>query len=133
MRQAAGGVGSLMVNEKGGVIRAHGVVVYLESDDCGKTKFINEGRVEIQGIYVIFAGPGNDTEVNHGRIDGSLIMGDGNGVVDVRGGKIYGTIYGDGGNDTLVTDNADIQLSEHADYGADTVKSFVSYTRQEDS
>lgn len=66
---------------------------------------------------------------NDGRIVGDLaLQGNGTDVIDNRKGVIQGDILSGFGNDTLITDKANVKLTELANQGSDTVKSTVSYT-----
>jgi Ca2+-binding RTX toxin-like protein len=82
----------------------------------------------IHGQYAIVAADDDDHIVNDGTLLGTLKLVGGDDVIDNRGGKIVGQILSGDGDDTLITDNAKVKLTETPDGGYDTVKSTVSYT-----
>ena len=75
------------------------------------------------------SGPGDQSlsVYNSGDIFGAILMGEENDLYDGRGGSVTGPVYGEGGNDTYIIDDANIDLIEAANDGTDTVKSTVSY------
>ncbi|MGV3552787.1 calcium-binding protein [Rhizobium sp.] len=123
------GDGTVAINSKGAsiVIEADSAV-WFTGDEGVTLKFINKGTVRTEGITAIDGRDSNDIVVNRGQIVGNIKMGDGNDSIDMRGGKHTGTISGDYGNDTLITDKASHRLIEGDGGGFDTVKSTVSYT-----
>lgn len=118
-----------LVNAAGGAIRAVTYGVSFSSDPGSHSQLINHGLIVggARGAAVVDRGSDNRV-INDGRIVGDIRLGDGQDVVDTRGGTIKGTLYGGAGDDTLITDNADNVLTELAGEGADTVKSTVTYT-----
>lgn len=117
-----------IVNEKGGVITAYStaIVSYGAYDTI-----INHGRIEALGNGIAFSeasqGSYDQHIVNDGKIIGSINLGEGDDLVDMRGGSITGAIKGVYGNKTLITDNADVVLTVSPGTGIDEVKSTVSY------
>ena len=119
-----GGDGAKIVNGKQGRILASETGVSHESDT--RSHFANHGLVD--SLDVAYDGhDGEDAIVNRGRMIGDIVMDDGNDVLDNRGGSIKGAIYGNKGNDILITDHAKDKLIENAGEGLDTVKSSVTY------
>jgi Ca2+-binding RTX toxin-like protein len=109
--------------------RIHGIdeAVYM---GFGASRFVNHGL--IHGVNdAVNGGAGDDTMINDGIVDGAVELGDGKDVLDTRKGAIHGSIFGQGGDDLLITDNAKYKLMEDADSGADTVESTVSYKLSE--
>ncbi len=116
--------GTTFTNEAKGHIFGTFQGVYMGTES---TKFINHGLVHCVLDYAVSGGGGDDTIINDGVIEGTIDLGDGKDVLDTRGGRIHGSIFGAAGDDILVTDNSDYKLIETADGGADTVVSTVSY------
>ena len=69
----------------------------------------------------------NDSIVNRGLIDGNVTLGAGDDLFDTRDGRVLGVVSGSTGNDTYMVSSTDIQLSESAGQGADTVSSTISW------
>jgi Ca2+-binding RTX toxin-like protein len=90
----------------------------------------NHGHITGQGaaLAIQLVGGSNDTVVNQGTIVGEIVLGGGQDVFDNRGGSVDHAIEGNLGDDTLITDNAAVTLTEIANQGYDTVKSTVTYT-----
>jgi Ca2+-binding RTX toxin-like protein len=119
--------GANIVNEQKGSLS--GVTWGLQSreDNHEHVKLTNHGLLRgQQDAY--YGSNGVDRIVNDGNIVGDVNMRDGNDMFDNRGGGVNGAIYGGAGNDTLITDNANVILNESAGGGRDTVKSTVSFT-----
>ena len=88
----------------------------------------NHGLIEAAGVAIDATLAGDVSIASDGSIIGKVELGDGDDVVDLRGGSLKGMLSGGNGNDTLITDNARIKLVETSDGGTkDTVKSTVSY------
>lgn len=119
-----------VVNAARGLIQTDATSVRMDSGAADITlTLVNHGRiVGGEGYVAIVGGDGRDIVRNDGRIIGGIGLGDGNDVVDLRGGTMSGTYYGGLGNDVLITDKASHRLSENLNEGFDTVKSTVSYT-----
>lgn len=140
-----GGVGT---NAKHGVIHSKSYAVTMASDEGGTAKFINEGKIYSIAEYAVTGSAGRDTLINHGKIEGSMLFGEGRDIIDIRGGtvigeiqagagddvidirdgRVTGSIVGASGDDVLITDDATIRLREGSDGGNDTIRSTVSYT-----
>jgi len=118
-----------LVNSAGGVIRAVTYGVSFSSEPGSHSKLINHGLIVggDRGAAVVDFRSDNSV-INDGRIVGDIRLGDGQDFIDTRGGTIRGPLFGGAGDDTLITDDADITLTELFGEGADTVKSTVSYT-----
>ncbi|MBL0371034.1 hypothetical protein JJB09_03250 [Rhizobium sp. KVB221] len=121
---------STLINQADGEIFASSLGVLLNSGVGGmSTRTVNHGSIiGLGGARGIDGGVGKDTVINDGYIRGSVYLYAGNDVIDNRGGKINGGIYGADGGDTLITDKSSDKLIETAfDIGMDTVKSTASY------
>ena len=79
------------------------------------------GAIELQGAS------SNDTLINSGEIVGDVLLGGGNDVYDGRNGTVQGRIAGGIGSDTYYVDDTDIDLTEFAGQGNDTVFSSVGF------
>lgn len=71
---------------------------------------------------------GDDVVRNSGKIDGDIALNSGNDVFDGRGGTVTGEIQGGSGDDTYLIDNPGVELVEFVGLGADTVRTWVSFT-----
>jgi Ca2+-binding RTX toxin-like protein len=119
----------LVVNEKGGKIIGHDLGIVLFQPFGQHTRTVNHGLIDggFQG-----AGKSDDYLINDGTIKGFVSLGSGDDTFDTRGGSIsdpfHGkTVFGDIGDDILITDNARFHLHEGDGEGEDIVKSTVSY------
>jgi Ca2+-binding RTX toxin-like protein len=121
------GDGGLLVNAKDGIITGNVYALRLDASSIGDTTFINHGHI-VGSNGTAFQSEATATLINDGTIKGDISFGQGGDTLDNRGGVINGAINGGVGDDILITDNAKYQLNEQPDQGADTVKSTVSYT-----
>lgn len=125
---SVGGDGHV-VNDVNGKISAANTAIGLSNFDYQHVFAItNHGLIDAAGIAIDATLAGDVSIVSDGSIVGKVMLGDGDDVVDLRGGSLEGMLSGGNGNDTLITDNARIKLIEASDAGTlDTVKSTVSY------
>ncbi|MCP5072845.1 MAG: calcium-binding protein, partial [Rhodobacteraceae bacterium] len=98
-------------------------------DDNGSTGSVitNSGTISGQGNSIILSYNDN-TVINSGLLIGDVAFGTGNDTYDGRGGSVVGTVFGWGGNDTYIIDDATIALYEEVAGGTDTVQSTVGWT-----
>jgi Ca2+-binding RTX toxin-like protein len=116
-----------IVNQQQGSLSGVAFGLQSREDSNAHIKLANHGL--LQGQQAAYYGSnGVDRVVNDGDVVGDVNMRDGKDMFDNRGGSINGAIYGGGGNDTLITDNANVILNESVGGGRDTVKSTVSFT-----
>jgi Ca2+-binding RTX toxin-like protein len=118
--------GAWISNEQRGSLAGVTWGIHARDDDTGRIKLTNHGFLGGQDAY--YGSNGVDRIVNDGHIVGDVNLRDGKDVFDNRGGSVHGAIYGGGGNDTLITDDANVILNESVGGGNDTVKSTVSFT-----
>jgi Ca2+-binding RTX toxin-like protein len=122
----AGGLGDVsVVNQAAGSITSQGVAVQFNGSQNSTSTLTNLGL--LKGAWAFFGSYGDDMVINHGQMKGSIYMGEGDDTFDDRGGKVDHDIYGQSGNDTLITDSANVHLQEDSNGGTDTVKSTVTY------
>lgn len=94
---------------------------------------VNDGNLDgsFNGteLYAFYGSGEADTFINHGRFTGTIYLADGNDVADFRNSRqMTGTIAGGYGDDTLITDDGRIKLTEIDNGGSrDTVKSSDDY------
>ncbi|MDB5550196.1 MAG: hemolysin-type calcium-binding repeat family protein, partial [Rhizobium sp.] len=125
----SGGVHSVDVfNGKAGRIVSDNVAVHIQGGTDTTSTLTNEGMINGRGARAFSSSWGDETVVNHGVMKGLISMGAGNDLFDNRGGKVDHAIYGEAGDDTLITNSAKVHLQEDAGMGSDTVRSTVSYT-----
>lgn len=118
------GADSSLANLHGAEIQGS---VVLAAQTGETTWFTNHGAV-VAGVSII-GGVSNDVIRNHGQLNGLVALGDGNDLLDTRGGTLsVAGVHGEGGDDTLIVDRSSYHLVETANQGFDTVKSTVSYT-----
>jgi Ca2+-binding RTX toxin-like protein len=119
--------GGDVTNEVGGKMIVQDTAVNFDSDEGVASTLVNHGYIDAY-YYAVDGGLGDDTIINRGVMKGNISLGFGNDTFDNRGGSIDDDISSDEGNDTLITDNSAVKLSEGGGGGTDTVKSTVSYT-----
>jgi hypothetical protein len=102
----------------------------LASTSAGHNfKIVNHGTVISSDVgYAIVGGDGNEKVVNDGLLNGAIVLGGGDDVLDGLGGSVKGDILGGLGDDTLITDKTSHKLVENGGEGTDTVKSSANYT-----
>jgi Ca2+-binding RTX toxin-like protein len=117
-----------LTNEKDGRIIGNTVGIVAISPADGTAEIINHGYIAGKS-GTAFVSAGNDaTIINDGRIKGQIIFGDGDDLLDNRGGALSNlTVIGGGGGDTLIVDDNKHFLQEMAAGGTDTIKSTVTY------
>ena len=120
-----------IINQVGGRIAGSRAGI-LGSGGDGPLTLINHGTI-IAGPdgVAVFGGADEDNIVNDGRMIGTVDLLSGDDRLDLRNGSLRGLLFGNEGDDTLITDNAKYFLSENADQGVDTVRSTVSYKLSE--
>lgn len=120
-------------NEKGGTISG-GIGIWFAQDEDAIGHLTNNGKIVSLRDQAVVGSNGQDVMINHGKIVGTVGLGNGDDRFDNRGGTIsVKDIRGHGGDDTLITDDAAYKLVELAGGGNDTVKSTVSYKLDADS
>ncbi|MBL0371005.1 hypothetical protein JJB09_03100 [Rhizobium sp. KVB221] len=122
----SGGVHSVSVfNGEGARITSQVAAVQFSGTYDTASHFTNEGLID--GPWAFSSAYGNETVINHGRMKGSITMGEGNDTFDNRGGSVDHEISGQKGDDRLITDDANVHLKEELNEGSDTVLATVSY------
>jgi Ca2+-binding RTX toxin-like protein len=125
----SGGISAVtIVNHKGGVIASDIVAVKVAGGYDTASVLENDGLITGKGGWAYMSAWGSETVINHGVMKGTIRMGEGDDTFDNRGGKVDHDILGQIGNDTLITDNANVHLAEELGEGIDTVRSTVTYT-----
>lgn len=118
------GADSSLANLHGADIQG---TVVLAAQAGETTWFTNHGKVVASTS--IIGGVSDDIIHNRGQFSGLVALGDGDDLLDTRGGTLsVAGVHGEGGDDTLIVDNASHHLVEAANEGFDTVNSTVSYT-----
>ena len=117
-------------NGEGGRIVSDIAAVHINGGSTTSSILTNEGVIKSEA-WAFASAWGNETVINRGVMKGAIWMGEGNDTFDNRGGKVDHEIYGEKGNDTLITDSAKVYLKEDVGMGSDTVKSTVTYTLSE--
>lgn len=119
-----------IVNEKGGVIEVsldenpYASAVKLRTLDGQSGIIVNHGLIT---SGTVSGQDGDDKFINFGTVRSAVLMWVGDDVIDIRGGKVTGPLYGNAGDDMLITRRASNVLQEAADEGIDTVRSTVTY------
>jgi Ca2+-binding RTX toxin-like protein len=122
----AGGMGDVSVlNETSARITSQNVAVQFNGSSDTISTLTNNGL--IKGSLAFVSAWGDDIVINHGQMKGSIYMGEGDDTFDNRRGTVDHDIQGESGNDTLITDDANVHLQEDSAGGTDTVKSTVTY------
>jgi len=96
----------------------------------GDAQIVNHGLVK-GDTWGVYAWDQHDNSIslrNDGTIIGDVGLSAFDDILDNRGGTIKGEIFGGDGDDTLITDDAMVTLTEKASEGWDWIKSTVSYT-----
>ncbi len=108
-------------------------VIELTNNSCDVATVINFGIISV--IEDIAGGNCDEYIVNSGNIICRVSLGSGNDRFDGRGGTIenqdpslVGNVFGGNGDDEYLIDDAGIDLVELFGEGADTVRTWVSYT-----
>lgn len=102
--------------------------IRTESDE--RVEIVNNGIISGGDAIRIEDGSLEDGSahiVNRGKIFGLVYLGAGEDVFDTRKGTVNSFVVGGKGNDEYLVSKANIQLTEYAAEGNDTVKSTVSY------
>jgi hypothetical protein len=98
---------------------------------------VNKGTIsssdDLFEVAIYAEGEGSETIRNSGLIDGNVILGDGHDTFDSRKGAVEGIVIGGAGADTYVFGKTPFDISENANGGFDVIKSFASFTMEEDS
>lgn len=90
------------------------------------TRVENHGTIEGDD-WAYSGGNGSDIIVNRGKINGSILLGDGLNIFDTRGGKLTGDVAGGMNGDTYLIDDATTGIVEADGGGYDLLKTSVSY------
>lgn len=143
------GLGSELVN--GGAITAK-IGVALQGSEDGRFLNGRTGEVSASEFGVIFGGAYSASEntlvnlgtikspgyafqgsatiervINRGVIGGDIFLGLGDDLFNGRRGETLGQVYGSGGNDTYIVDDAATPIAEQFNDGLDRVRSSVDY------
>lgn len=90
------------------------------------TNLTNSGL--IQGFDRAYEGSGGiDSIVNTGVMIGEIRLEGGDDVFDTRGGEVFGTVFGDAGDDTYLVDDGSTVIVEDMGEGTDEVIATSSY------
>lgn len=101
--------------------------VHMYSDAGSTSTLVNKGQLN-SSSSAISSGQGDDSVINFGQIRSNINMGLGEDRFIDKGGHVSGAIQGGGDDDLYVIKSADYDLRESAGGGFDTVKTFVSWT-----
>ena len=115
-----------IINGTGGTITSGDTAIILQGNGA-TSRIINHGTIDAY-YYAVDGSTGADIITNRGIMKGAISLKEGNDVFDNRGGTVDQDISSNGGNDTQITDDANVKLSEADGGGRDTVRSTVSYT-----
>ena len=115
------------IGKKGRIDALTGILT--ESDN--RVEIVNKGIINTSGEAIRIADglveDGSAHIVNQGKIFGLVYLGAGDDVFDTRKGTVNSFVVGGDGDDEYLVSKANIQLTEYAAEGNDTVKSTVSY------
>lgn len=122
-----------------GVIAKHGSTIFNSADghivgwDTAVIFVYDDNSLTNDGVIDGATNAINDdgkrsTIVNNGRIDGNVLLNDGNDYFDTRNGMVQGEVFGGAGNDRFLVSSRNIDIVEGAHQGDDTIKSTVNYT-----
>jgi Ca2+-binding RTX toxin-like protein len=117
--------GSVITNMSHGEIIAGETGISIEGNKA--SKIVNNGLLT-GNMAAVQDGDGALTLINHGTIHGSINLGRGDDIVDLRDGQFGNGVQGGEGNDTFLISTRQLAIGEELDQGIDTVKSTVSYT-----
>jgi Ca2+-binding RTX toxin-like protein len=104
-----------------------GIKVIQDGPDGSSHTIINTGTIT-GNQYAILGGEGSEHIRNMGKIEGDVVLGGGDDVIDNRGGTITGAVYGGAGDDVYEVSDESLQIVEDAKGGRDTMKSATSFT-----
>jgi len=113
-----------IVNEVGGTITG-----LVDAVGGGPMTFINKGTITDipNAVYEVYLGYGDDRFVNRGTINGSVALGEGNDIADLRKGTTTGNVTGSGGNDIYIVGQNEGWVHEYAGDGIDTLKTMANF------
>ncbi|MCB1444665.1 MAG: calcium-binding protein [Rhizobiaceae bacterium] len=115
--------GGKVVNHQGGVMSGERGIWINSTEDA---VIVNKGRISSDGNAVI-CGEGDDRIVNHGRILGAIVTGDGADHIDLRRGSVTGAVSGGGGNDVYFIDKSNVEIWEDQGKGYDLIWTTASF------
>lgn len=115
-----------IVNQLGAEITSAGSAINVQGVGAS-SRIINHGTLDAY-YYAIDGGDFADIITNRGVMKGVISLGAGKDVFDNRGGSVDHDIGTEDGNDTLITDDANVKMAESDGGGNDTVRSTVTYT-----
>lgn len=114
-----------ITNKNGGEIIGDASGVFIDSNTA---RVINHGTISSGEFgHAVMDAEGEMTLVNRGKINGNVVLGEGNDVFDNRGGSLNGVVAGGLGGDVYKTSSANIQILEAVGAGRDRVESTVSF------
>jgi Ca2+-binding RTX toxin-like protein len=123
----ASGDGAKIILGEDSYISAELAGVEFHGETGEEMTLVNRGYLAASEHNAITALSSDNTVINRGEMRGAVAFGNGNDIFDNRGGKLIGTVYGSGGDDTYIIDTpGKLHLSESYDNGIDTIKSSVS-------
>lgn len=113
-----------IINDVGGTIEG-----FFNANNGGSMTFVNKGVLGEVGYKSITAlmGYEDDHFVNRGTINGTVLLGGGDDLADLRNGTTTGVVSGWEGNDTYIVNKNDTQAYEYAGQGIDTLKTSVNF------
>jgi Ca2+-binding RTX toxin-like protein len=91
----------------------------------GSEKIVNHGLIS-GGLVAIDLGNMGGQIINDGRIEGVVILGGDDSLLDTRGGIIDGTVKGGDRSDTYIVSSTKLDIVESISGGFDVLKSTVS-------
>lgn len=135
IRGSEGAAVTIEVGSEGQFINGASGVIKGDVDafaSSGDLTFRNNGIIKSTDAAIplgIYLGAGDDHLINRGRMGGTIELGAGNDIADLRKGKLFSAVVsGQDGNDTFILDNASVVVEEMTGDGSDTIKTSVSYT-----
>ncbi|UVC10065.1 calcium-binding protein [Rhizobium sp. TH2] len=117
---------SRVVNGAGGTIEGATVGLYVASGEGADV--INKGTISGQAYAVVILSDGENTFINTGNVEGDILFGAGNDMIDTRKGNVNGQLIGGDSNDEYRISKGDAIIVEEAGEGYDGVRSSATFS-----